>query len=192
MRRAKTQLTPTERRERVALLVTAGKSNRAIAARLGVDESTIRRDRRFLEKAAKERSVKPAKRLRVQLPPRPLRPDPLRKQRMDQLVEVAQSWFEKRTGVLSDVEYILDKAGKLLYAYRHKLPATATYPGTPSELLALARPKPIEDDVTGLESQSVWFARWLALCLPRDEESQDEVLRGVSIWARSTWGRFVY
>ena len=186
------QLTPTERRERVALLVTAGKSNRAIAPELGVDESTIRRDRCFLEKAAKERPVKPRKRLRVQLPVRPSWPDPLRKQRMKQLLEVAQSWFEEQTFVLSDVEYILDEAGKFLYAYRFKLPTTATYPGTPSELLALARPEPIEDDVTGLESQSAWFARWLALCLPGNENSQDELMRGVSTWARSPSARFVY
>ena len=43
-----TQLSPTERRKRVALGVKAGKSNRAIAKELGVDEGTIRRDRKFL------------------------------------------------------------------------------------------------------------------------------------------------
>ena len=41
-------LTPTERHKFVALGVKAGKSNRAIAKELGVDEGTVRRDRKFL------------------------------------------------------------------------------------------------------------------------------------------------
>ena len=61
------KLTPTERRSRVALGVRLGKSNRAIAKELGVDERTVRRDRKLLKKpkhlraVKKERSKRPKK-----------------------------------------------------------------------------------------------------------------------------------
>ena len=41
-------LSPTERRERVALAANHAKSNRVLATELDVEESTIRRDRRFV------------------------------------------------------------------------------------------------------------------------------------------------
>jgi hypothetical protein len=57
--------------------------------------------------------------------------------------------------------------------------------GTPFELIALAKPKkPVEDDFTGLEYRADWFANWLAMCLPKEEELQDKVLREISLWAR--------
>ncbi len=43
-----TRLPPTKRRELVDLGIKAGKSNRAIAKELGVDEKMIRLDRKFL------------------------------------------------------------------------------------------------------------------------------------------------
>jgi hypothetical protein len=36
-----------------------------------------------------------------------------------------------------------------------------------------------------LEFYADWLARWIACCLPREEELQNEVLRQTSIWARS-------
>jgi hypothetical protein len=77
---------------------------------------------------------------------------------------------------------------KLLYFDRHRLTADAlsTDIWDPSELLVRVRPKQsMEDDATGLESLAEWFARWLALCLPGEEQLQDEVLRRISIWART-------
>jgi DNA-binding NarL/FixJ family response regulator len=41
-------LTPTERRKLVSLGIQAGKSNRAIAKEIDVDEKMIRLDRKFL------------------------------------------------------------------------------------------------------------------------------------------------
>lgn len=73
------------------------------------------------------------------------------------------------------IEYIVDRAGKLFYAnkvFSQNLPAPMI---SPSELIALSRPRLIADDVTGLEQFCVWFARWLALCSPLDEQAQDEV-----------------
>jgi IS30 family transposase len=52
------KLTPTERHDFVALGVKTGKSNRAIAKELGVDEGTVRRDRKFLATPENERPVK--------------------------------------------------------------------------------------------------------------------------------------
>ena len=46
-------LPPTERHEFVALRVKAGKSNRAIAKELGVDEGTVRRDPKIPRDARK-------------------------------------------------------------------------------------------------------------------------------------------
>jgi len=52
------KFTLTERHEFVALAVKTGKSNRAIAKELGVDEGTVRRDRKFLATPENERPVK--------------------------------------------------------------------------------------------------------------------------------------
>lgn len=112
---------------------------------------------------------------------------------MKELLKVSQSWIVAQTAVLSDVEYILDKTGKLLYGYAHALRNIPISPSSPSELLARARPKKAaEDDVSGLEFLGDWLARWLVLCLPGEEELQDDVLRETSIWARSPQHRFVY
>jgi hypothetical protein len=97
--------------------------------------------------------------------------------------------------VLHDVgvEYILDKAGRLLYRDRFIVENLPKSLRTPSELLAWARPKgTVEDNAARVDYIANWFARWLALCLPREDELQNEVLRGISIWARSPPYRFVY
>jgi hypothetical protein len=164
-----------------------------IAAELGVDEATVRRDLRFLAVPVEERRVTPPKKPPSERPLRTLSPDKLRKRRMKELLKVSQSWIVAQTAVLSDVEYILDKTGKLLYGYAHALRNIPISPSSPSELLARARPKKAaEDDVSGLEFLGDWLARWLVLCLPGEEELQDDVLRETSIWARSPQHRFVY
>ena len=52
------RLSPAERRKRVALAVKAGRSNRAIGKELGVDEGTVRRDRKYLATPEDERPVR--------------------------------------------------------------------------------------------------------------------------------------
>ena len=52
------KLSPAERRKLVALGTRAGKSNRAIAKELNVDEGTVRRDRKFLDTPEHLRPVK--------------------------------------------------------------------------------------------------------------------------------------
>jgi hypothetical protein len=94
--------------------------------------------------------------------------------------------------VLLEVEDVVEVAGKLLYGDRHAQKYIRVSSRSPSELLVEARPPQMVEDDMGikLEFCALWLARWLALCLPREEQLQDEVRRQISIWARSR--RFVY
>jgi FixJ family two-component response regulator len=89
MNRVPIELSPTERQERVALAVTAGKSNRVIAAELAVDEATARRDRKFLATPLKQR---PAKKLKKVRPVREISPKQTHHQRLKELLQLARSW----------------------------------------------------------------------------------------------------
>jgi hypothetical protein len=171
-------LSPTERRERVALPANHAKSNCVLATELGVEESTIRRDRKFLATPVEDRPVKKPKKVRAV---RQLTPE----KRLKRLLKAGQSLITQQTSVLSDVIYILDKTGRFLHRNRRHVEDLPENLGTPSELIARAQPKrPVEDDYSGLEYRADWFANWLALCLPREEELQDQVLREISLWAR--------
>ena len=88
------RLSPTKFHEFVELGVRAGKSNRAIAKELGVDEGTIRRDRKFLATPENERPIKlprPKKPKKVR-PVREADPAELRRQYPQGMVEVLQHW----------------------------------------------------------------------------------------------------
>lgn len=185
MTRMANSLSPTERRERVALPANHAKSHYVLATELDVNESTIRRDRRFLATPVEDRPVKKPKKGRTvrQLPP---------EKHLKRVLKAGQSLITQLTSVLADVVYILDNAGRFLHRYRGHVEDLPENLGTPSELIALARPKkPVEDDATGLEYRADWFANWLALCLPREKELQDHVLRDLSAWAREP-RRFVH
>ena len=93
-----------------------------------------------------------------------------------------------------EIESILGHVGKLLELYRGRLKAEKLPESlrTPYELMAWARPERAEDDVTGLEQYSHWFARWLALCLPGDQDLQDAACCAILIQAKSRAQRFVY
>jgi hypothetical protein len=110
------------------------------------------------------------------------------------LFEAAQRWIIEQGLVMVEIEYILGQAGKLFELYRgrltvEKLPASLR---TPCELMVWARPERAEEDVTGLEQYSHWFARWLVLCLPGDQDLQDAVCCVILIQAKSRAQRFVY
>jgi hypothetical protein len=106
------------------------------------------------------------------------------------LFEAAQRWIIEQGLVLVEIETILGQTGKLLELYRGRLTAERLPPSlrTPYELMAWTRP----EDVTGLEQYSHWFARWLALCLPGDQDLQDAVCCVILIQAKSRADRFVY
>jgi hypothetical protein len=86
--------------------------------------------------------------------------------RVQSLLEVAKFWIGL---ILPDIEYIVDKAGKLLYKERLGLQKIPLSLRSPSELIVWARPEWEEDDATGLEHYVKWIARWLALCLRGDD-----------------------
>jgi len=114
--------------------------------------------------------------------------------RLRALLETAQGWTLERGLILTEIEYVVGQASKLVCLYQgcltaEKLPA---FLKTPSELMVWARPKRAEGDVTGLEQSANWFARWLVLCMPWDEELQNEVCCQILIRAQSRAQRFVY
>ena len=110
------------------------------------------------------------------------------------LFEAAQRWIHEQGLVLVEIESILGEAGKLLDLYQGRLTAEKLPPSlrTPYELMVWARPVKAEDDVMGLEHYSHWFARWLVVCLPGNEELQDAVRCAILIRAQSRAQRFVY
>ena len=103
-------------------------------------------------------------------------------------------WIIEQGLVLVEIESIVGQAGKLLDLYQGHLTAEKLPPSlrTPYELMAWTRPVRAEEDVTGLEQYSHWFARWLVLCLPGDRDLQDAVCCVVLIQAKSRAQRFVY
>ena len=110
------------------------------------------------------------------------------------LFEAAQRWNIEQGLVLGEIEYILGQTGKLLGLYRGRLTAEKLPESlrTPYELMVWARPEGAEGDVAGLEQYSHWFARWLVLCLPGNQDLQDAVCCVILIQARSRAERFVY
>jgi len=110
------------------------------------------------------------------------------------LFEAAQRWIHEQGLVLVEIESILGEAGKLLDLYQGCLTAENLPPSlrTPYELMVWTRPVRAEDDVMGLEHYAHWFARWLVVCLPGNEELQDAVSCAILIRARSRAQRFVY
>jgi transposase-like protein len=183
------RLSPTERQEIVTLGVKAGRSNRAIAKELGVDEGTIRRDRKFLATPENERPVKVPRRKRPKKEPpvRELSPDQRLRRRLQHLLAVAQLWINQEGLLLPHLEFVLHEAGKRLYQHRHSLRQFPVPVKSPDELLSLTRPTYAVEDYmpSKLGFYADWLARWLACCLPREEELQNEILRQTSIWARS-------
>ncbi len=184
------RLTPAERHKLVALGIRAAKSNRAIAKELGVDEGTIRRDRKFLATPAAERPIKA---------PRPVRPRKVRPAfnsedsasrglHFRRMTRVLRRWVLEEHMILPDVEHVVHEAGKRLFYSRESLKKLPVPTKSPTELLLLTRPaNPVEDDMPSkLEFHADWLARWIACCLPREETLQDQLLRETSMWARSS------
>ena len=181
------QLSPAERRQRVAVGVKAGKSNRAIAKELvstrersGGTESTSRRPRTSAlsgcqgqRRSGRSGSLAPTKR---------------RQRHQQHMLKVVQLWITQEGLLLPDLDlFVLPKAGKLLHQHRHSLSQLPEPVKSPDELLSLTRPTyAVEEYMPAkLGFYAEWLARWLACCLPREEELQDEVLRQISIRARS-------
>jgi hypothetical protein len=180
---------PPERCKFVALRVEAGKSNRAIARELDVDEGTIRRDRKFLATPESERPVR-APRPKKPRQTRPVTEEErteLSRRRFKRMLIVVRRWIVDQGLILPDIEYVLHEAGRHLHQERGLVNQLPDSPHSPVDLLPMTRPnREVEDYMPAkLDYCAEWLARWLACCLPRDEARQDEFLRAASIWARS-------
>ena len=180
---------PADRRKFVAIRVKEGHSNRAIAKELEVDEGTIRRDRKFLATPEHERPVKAPrpKKPKKARPVKELDPAEFRRRHVKNMLSVVQAWIEEQRLVLTEIEYVLHEAGGHLHQGRRFVDRLPDSPHPPAELLRMTRPNhEVEDCMPArLEYCVRWLARWIACCLPREEDLQDHLLREISLWARS-------
>lgn len=196
--RSISKLSRAERRKLVALGIHAGKSNRAIAKEIGVDEGTIRRDRKALSpsegrEGPQSPSIgprKPPKKLRKLARPLPVyNPAPEKSQKLDAriVINAIKLWIEEEHMVLEEIEYVLHEAAKRLHFGREVVRSIPASSKSPSELLERARPVNRDKDeiVPGPDFWADWLARFLALCFPRQEELRNEILRKTGVWARS-------
>ena len=94
-------LPPEERRRLVAFGVHAGKSNRAIARELEVDEGTVRRDRKHLATPGHDRQVKKER------PKQPRTPKPM------YMVDDRASVIRHKGRVLRAVKHWIEDRGKV-------------------------------------------------------------------------------
>jgi len=183
------KLTLTERRQLVALKVRAGKSNRAIAKELEVDEGTVRRDRKFLKTPEHLRPVKKERPKK----PKKVRPaynpddDTSLELHLRRMSRVLRAWIAEQNMVLPEIDHVLHEAGKHLYvgpAWLRDIPIPTE---SPAELIPITRPDGSVwgDFVPNPDFWAVWLARWLARCLPNQHALHQRLLNETSLWAHS-------
>ncbi len=194
MNTARGTYTPEKRRGLVAIGIRAGKSNRAIAKQLGVDEGTIRRDRAYLETPEHDR---PTKRERTRKDPKPMYTIEDLASVMRQkgrVIKAVRHWIAEQHLVLHEIEYVIHEAGKRLFVGSDFVKTIPVPTEKPDELLITSRPNPEkwEDLIPNPDYWADWLARWLALCLPGQGDLYDQILRETSQWARDRAAGFVY
>ncbi len=96
--------------------------------------------------------------------------------------------------VLNEIECVIHAAGKELFKGRHFVRSIQVPTQKPEELLIPSRPNTQNwgDFICGPDYWADWLARWMALCLPGQDELYDETLRETSQWARDRAAGFVY
>lgn len=190
------KLSPTERRRLVALGVRARKSKRAIAKELDVDEGTVRRDSKFLTTPLEQRPVKKGRPKKVKRVLPTYDPDDAASLELHvrRVLKELKLWIEDERILFAEIEDVIDGASKLLHVRRRYLRSQIAVPTEkPKDLLLGVRPAPAPDEIIpNPDFWARWLARWLALCLPDQEELQTKVLRDTLVWARSAYSRFVY
>jgi transposase-like protein len=191
------KLTPEERRELVARGFGAGKSNRAIARELDVDEGTVRRDRKYLAIPVEQRLEKkvPTKKPKKIEPA--YAPDDTASLEVHagRMLKALKDWIVEEHILITEIEDVLHSASKHLYVHRESLRNRVPVPTRkPKNLFPSVRPTPLSSDeiIPNPDFWARWLARWFAVGLPGQEELQARILREASIWARSEYPGSVY
>jgi hypothetical protein len=161
------------------------RSNRALAKELEVTEGTIRRDREYLATPADLRPKGRAPRSVTRVAKRPYNPKNIQRHHL-LMLSSAQQWLKRQPLTVADVEHVVHGAGKELWIHG---PTIAHFPPpeeSPAALwIATIPPYKAEDYMPAmLNFCTEWLARWLARCLPGQEEAQDEMLREISAFAK--------
>lgn len=185
-----------ERRQLVADGIRAGKSNRAIARELQVDEGTVRRDRKYLATPERERPAK-KERLRKSEVAKPMcrldDPESLVRHK-GRVLKAVTNWIAEQPMVLDEIEHALYEAGKHIVQGRGLVRMPPIPTRRPEQLLLLTRPDPAKwgDFIPNPDYWAEWLARWLVVCMPAQDKFYDEILQETSLWARDRAPRFVY
>ena len=98
--------------------------------------------------------------------------------------------LEEEHMVLNEIEHVLHEAAKRLFQERELVRRIPIPMKKPEELLVATCPAPSDwgDFIPNPDYWANWLARWLAVCLPAQEDLQAEVLRETSLWAQARAG----
>lgn len=112
----------------------------------------------------------------------PLSPEQLRRQHLEEVLQLVQSWLDERKRDYLRPENVLDKARKLLATHRD-VPARGLpeSPMSAAQLRDYTRPPEMDAAKSQCLSRreeicALWLARWLAAWEPEDKQLRNEVL----------------
>lgn len=109
------------------------------------------------------------------------------------VVKAAKHWTMEQGMVLNEIESVIHEAGKRLFVSREFVKTIPVPTQKPDELLIPSRPdtRSCGDFIPNPDYWAKWLARWLALCLPGQQQLYDQILRERSQWARDRAAGFV-
>jgi hypothetical protein len=160
------------------------------------DEGTVRRDRKYLETPENERPIRkawPKKQRKVKPAYDPDCPASL-ELHVRRMLKALKAWIDREPIWNASIEDVLHCAGKLLFEGRGQISHFPVSVMSPAELLSPTRLTEAKwsDFPNSPDFFADWLARWLAVCLPRQDEIRYQVLKEASLWVRSRSPRFIY
>lgn len=95
------------------------------------------------------------------------------------MLVAAEQWLDEQALLLPEVEWVVEQAGRALYFERDSIPDLSKPTKSLYALFPLVRPGGEVEDYMPPKRYFCkdWLARWLACCLPRQSEAQDEILK---------------